>query len=136
MIEWGTIILSAIVSLLSAGGIGWIVTAKEDKKAKALENKQKEVELEEYKKDEIIKDWKDIAEERKHRAEELKESVAMHEKREDEKDKLIDDLRALLDKRNTSCAVAELMRCNETSCPNRKPPFGMREADIKDSFEK
>ena len=135
VIEWGTIILSAVVSLLSAGGIGWIVTAKEDKKAKDLENKQKEIELEEYKKDEIIKDWKDIAEERKHRAEELAEDLKVHEAREQEKDDIISDLRSQLDKKNTYCAVAELMRCEEIACPNRKPPIGMRETKVTDSFE-
>lgn len=135
VVEWGTIIVSAIVSLLSAGGIGWIVTAKEDKKAKDLENKQKEIELEEYKKDEIIKDWKDIADERKQRAEELAISVKDHEAREREKDDIISDLRNQLDKKNTYCAVAELMRCEEISCPSRKPPFGMRETKVADSFE-
>lgn len=135
VVEWGTIILSAIVSLLSAGGIGWIVTAKEDKKAKDLENKKKEVELEEYKKDEIIKDWKEIAEERKHRAEELALDVKEYKKREDEKDAQISDLKAHLDEKNTYCAVAELMRCDEISCPNRRPPFGMRETKVKDNFE-
>ena len=134
-IEWGTIIISALASIVSAGGIGWMVTAKEDKKTKQLENKQKEVELEEYKKDEIIKDWKDIAEERKQRADELALEVKEHERREDEKDALISDLKAQLDKKNTYCAVAELMRCEEISCPNRKPPFGMRETKVADSFE-
>lgn len=135
VVEWGTIILSAIVSLLSAGGIGWIVTAKEDKKAKDLENEKKEIELEEYKKDEIIKDWKEIAEERKHRAEELALEVKEYKKREDERDVQISDLKAHLDEKNTYCAVAELMHCDEISCLNRRPPFGMSETKVKDSFE-
>ena len=42
--------------LLGAGGIGWLVTAKEDKKQKQLENQQKEAELNEYKRDEVLKD--------------------------------------------------------------------------------
>ena len=55
-ITWVTLVINALIALLSAGGVGWIITAKEDKKAKMLENKQKEQEIEEHKKDEIIKD--------------------------------------------------------------------------------
>ena len=128
IIEWGTMIFTALVSLLSAGGIGWIFTARQDRKAKELDNKAKEYELEEHKKDEIIKDWKDIASERKTRAEELAATLK-------EKDVLIADLRAKLDEKNTYCAVAELMRCETVSCPERKPPFGMRETKVVDNFE-
>lgn len=134
-IEWGTVILSALVTLLSAGGIGWMFTIREDKKTKKLENKRKEAEIEEFKKDEIINDWKEIAEERKKYAEELATNVKEHQNREREKDEIISDLKAQLDKKNTYCAVAELMRCEEISCPNRKPPFGMREKKIADNFE-
>ena len=61
--------------------------------------------------------------------------VKEYKKREDEKDAQISDLKAHLDEKNTYCAVAELMRCDEISCPNRRPPFGMRETKVKDSFE-
>ena len=135
IIEWGTVLINSIIMLLSAGGIGWIITAKEDKKNKQLENKQKEAELEEFKRDEIIKDWKDIAEERRVRADELAAELKDEKHRNDEKDALISDLKAQLDKKNTYCAVAELMRCEEISCPNRKPPFGLRETKVSDSFE-
>ena len=71
-ITWATLLINALIALVSAGGVGWIITAKEDKKQKQLENKAKEQEIEEHKKDEIIKDWKEIAEERHQRAIELK----------------------------------------------------------------
>lgn len=135
VIEWSTIILSSIASLLSAGGIGWIVTVREDKKAKVLENKQKEAELEEYKKDEIIKDWEGIAAERKQRADELAVLLKEHEEREIQKDNIISDLRSQLAKKNAHYAAAKLMRCEKISCPERRPPLGMTETKVTDSFE-
>lgn len=122
-ITWLTILINAIVALLSAGGVGWIITAKEDKKQKQLENEAKEQEIEEHKKDEIIKDWKEIAEERRRRCEELKSDSEKKDERLLEKDNLISDLKAKLDDRNTYCAVSELLKCNDLQCGSRKPPF-------------
>ena len=122
-IAWLTILINAVVALLSVGGVGWIITAKEDKKQKQLENKAKEQEIEEHKKDEIIKDWKDIAEERRRRCEELKADSDKKDERLLEKDNLISDLKAKLDDRNTYCAVSELLKCNDLQCGSRKPPF-------------
>lgn len=122
-ITWLTILINAIVALLSAGGVGWIITAKEDKKQKQLENEAKEQEIEEHKKDEIIKDWKEIAEERRRRCEELKSDNEKKDERLLEKDNLISDLKAKLDDRNTYCAVSELLKCNDLQCGSRKPPF-------------
>lgn len=122
-ITWLTILINAVVALLSAGGVGWIITAKEDKKQKQLENEAKEQEIEEHKKDEIIKDWKEIAEERRRRCEELKSDSEKKDERLLEKDNLISDLKAKLDDRNTYCAVSELLKCNDLQCGSRKPPF-------------
>lgn len=132
--DWG-IVVNTVVILASAGGIGWIVTAREDKKAKRLENRKRDLEIEEFKKNDVLQDWKDIAEERKKRAESLLADFKELERKIDEKDKLISDLKSKLDDKNTACAVAELMKCEEVGCPNRKPPFGMRETKIADSFE-
>lgn len=122
-IEWVTLIVNAVVTLLAVGGLGWIFTIREDKKHKKLENKQKEAEIDEYKKDEIIKDWKDIAEERKLRADELSAELKEKEKQGIEKDNTISELRTKLDERNTYCAVSELLKCNDIQCSSRKPPF-------------
>ena len=135
MLEWGTIILSAIVSLLSAGGLGWIITAREDKKAKALDNKEKEIDIKEKEKDDVIQDWKDIAEERKNRCDELKNDLREKDDKLTQKDEIISELKTKLDARNTYCAVAELLRCEDTACPNRKPPFGTREVRVQDNFD-
>lgn len=122
-ITWATLLINALIALVSAGGVGWIITAKEDKKQKQLENKAKEQEIEEHKKDEIIKDWKEIAEERRRRCEELKTDCNKKDEKLVEKDTVISDLKAKLDDRNTYCAVSELMKCTDIQCINRKPPF-------------
>lgn len=122
-ITWATLLINAIIALLSAGGVGWIITAKEDKKQKQLENKAKEQEIEEHKKDEIIRDWKEIAEERRLRCEELKNEVEKKDEIISIKDNTISDLKAKLDDRNTYCAVSELMKCTDIQCGTRKPPF-------------
>lgn len=122
-ITWATLLINAVIALLSAGSVGWIVTVKEDKRSKKLENRRKELEIEEHKKDEIIKDWKDIAEERQKAITELKEEAKIKDDRIAEKDSIISELKAKLDDRNTYCAVSELMKCNDIQCASRKPPF-------------
>lgn len=128
-------IISSATTLLSVGGLGWIVTAKEDKTSKKLDNKEKELNIEEKKKDEIIKDWKDIADERKSRCTELEITLKDRDEIIMKKDETISELRTKLDEKNTYCAVAELMRCEDVKCVNRKPPFGMRETKPSDSFK-
>ena len=100
-----------------------------------LENKQKEQEIEEHKKDEIIKDWKDIAEERKQRCDELKTDCDKKDAKIAEKDAIISELKQKLDERNTYCAISEMLRCESVACPDRKPPFGMKEIKLSDTFE-
>jgi hypothetical protein len=134
-ITWATLIINAVIALVSAGGVGWIITAREDKKQKQLENKQKEQEIEEHKKDEVIKDWKEIAEERRKRCEELKLDCDKKDEKLVEKDNIISDLRAKLDARNTYCAVSEMLRCEKVACTDRKPPYGMKEIKLDDTFE-
>ncbi len=134
-VEWGTIVLSAIVSLLSAGGLGWIVTVKEDKRAKSLDNESKKNAIEEKKRDDVIDEWKDIATEERRRVAELRKSLDEKDKQVTEKDNIISDLRTKLDEKNTYCAVAELLKCEDLQCPSRHPPFGMKETKITDKFE-
>ena len=134
ILDWGTLIVSACVSLLSAGGLGWIITAKEDKKAKKLENKEKEIDISEKQKDEVINDWKDLAEERKKAYDDQREIARELDTKLTERDRTISELKSKLDEKNTYCAVAELMRCESISCSQRKPPFGTREIKVQDNF--
>ena len=121
--EWLTLIINAVVTLISVGGIAWIFTIRQDRKAKDLENQEKENDIKEKQKDEVIKDWKDIAEERKTRCDELKNDVKEKESLLHEKDATISELRQKLDDRNTYCGVSELLRCSRVQCADRIPPF-------------
>lgn len=135
-IEWGTIVISSIVSLISAGGIGWIVTAREDKRSKQLDNTAKEDEIKEHRKDEIINDWKEIAEERKQRADKMALDIEQIQERSRKKDDIISELRTKLDSRNTYCAVAELLRCDNLTCDRRQPPISPTIVTTNASVEK
>lgn len=53
--EWTTIIVS-IISALAGGGLISLLTIRETKKSKKLANTEKELELEDKKKDEVIND--------------------------------------------------------------------------------
>ncbi len=134
-LEWIPILVNAFTTIVCVGGIGWIFTIKEDKKSKKLDNEAKEIDIKEKQKDEIIRDWKEIADERKSRCVELEDRCNERDEIIANKDEIISELRTKLDERNTYCAVAELMRCEEVSCINRKPPFGMKEAKISEKFE-
>lgn len=98
-------------------------TVREDKRAKQLENEAKEDEIKEHRKDEIINDWKEIAEERKLRADKMALDIEQIQERSRKKDEVISELRTKLDSRNTYCAVAELLRCNNLTCERRQPPI-------------
>ena len=98
-------------------------TVREDKRAKQLENEAKEDEIKEHRKDEIINDWKEIAEERKLRADKMALDIEQMQERSRKKDEVISELRTKLDSRNTYCAVAELLRCKNLTCERRQPPI-------------
>lgn len=121
--EWLTLVINAVVTLLGIGGIGWIFTVRQDRRSKDLDNKAKENEIEDKKKADIIQDWKDIAEERKHRAEKLVEDNEALQERIIKKDEIITSLRTKIDNLNSYCAVAELLKCETLDCQSRKPPF-------------
>lgn len=130
MIEWGTVLVTAITTLLSVSGIGWMFTIREDKKAKRLDNEEKQVKIEDFQKDQAINEWKDIANERKHRAEELKDTISKHEARIDRDYETIDKLKTQLGEKNKACAVADILRCVKIECPSREPKISTIQHDI------
>ena len=139
-IQWLQLIISAVVTLLSVGGLGWILTAKEDKKSKQLDNTRKEDEIAERKKNEVLEDWRELCSVYKSQAEEANARLADKDLRIREKDDIISDLRTKLDERNTALAVSELLKCHDIQCPNRKPSFASSiinvDASIKDFIGK
>lgn len=111
--EWTSIITVLIAALIPTGGLTAIVTMRDKKTAAFLENVKV-----------LTEQWRRIAEERTHRAEELKTDLDRKETVIQEQWREISQLRNELDDTRTARAVSELLKCEKTSCTDRIPPFG------------
>lgn len=111
--DWSGIITALIAALVPTGGLTALVTMRDKKTAAFIENTK-----------EINDHWKGIAEERTNRAQELKADLDKKEQVIQEQWKEISQLRNELDDARTQKAVAEILKCETTSCIDRKPPFG------------
>lgn len=111
--EWTSIITALIAALIPTGGLTAIVTMRDKKTAAFLENVKV-----------LTEQWRGIADERTHRAEELKTDLDRKEAVIQEQWREISQLRNELDDTRTARAVSELLKCEKTSCTDRIPPFG------------
>lgn len=123
--DWTTIIITILTLLISNGGLVTLVTLREKKNAAFLDNISK-----------LIDQWQEVVNDRKLRADELKSDL-------DRKDAKIDSLYAEiaklhgeLDHTRTSEAVARMLKCENTACLDRKPPFGSVEIKIAKTVDK
>ena len=123
--DWTTIIITILTLLISNGGLVTLVTLREKKNAAFLDNISK-----------LIDQWQEVANDRKSRADELKTDL-------DKKDNKIDSLyieiaklRSELDHTRTSEAVARMLKCENTACLERKPPFGSDGIKIPKTIDK
>lgn len=123
--DWTAIIITILTLLISNGGLVTLVTLREKKNAAFLDNISK-----------LIDQWQEVANDRKSRADELKNDL-------DKKDNKIDSLyieiaklRSELDHTRTSEAVARMLKCENTACLDRKPPFGSVEIKIAKTVDK
>lgn len=111
--DWATILVALIGALIPSGGFLALFTMSEKKAALQQENNKG-----------LLADYMALAEERKSEVANMRELLA---KKEDElmaQIKMNSSLRHSLDDVHTELAVANLMRCTITKCPNREPPFG------------
>ena len=113
MMDWTGIITALIAALIPTGGLTAIVTLRDKKTAAFIANTK-----------EINDHWKGIADDREQRARELKEDLDRKEEIIQEQWREISELRNELDNTRTARAVAELLKCEKTSCTDRQPPFG------------
>lgn len=110
---WVQIVSIVIAALIPTGGVTTLFMVR---------GKRKELEIANL--TQVIERWKDIAEDRRKRAEELKTDL---DRRDDKIDRLygtISDLRTDLDHERTARAVASMMICDRTKCGDRNPPYG------------
>lgn len=131
--DWTGIITALIAALIPTGGLTAIVTMRDKKTAAFLENVKA-----------ITEQWQMIANERQERCGELKADLDRKddkiEEQYREKEALrqrLDSTRDDLDHCRTALAVAELMKCENTSCTDRIPPFGQGQKQCKliESYE-
>lgn len=111
--DWTGIITALIAALVPTGGLTAIVTLRDKKTAAFLTNVKA-----------ITEQWQEVAEERHQRAVELKADLDRKEEIIQEQWREISQLRNELDETRTARAVAELLKCEKTSCTGRVPPFG------------
>lgn len=117
--EWTTIIV-AIIGALAGGGVTSLVTMREKKTGKQLENQSnlQEIELK------LVNELQDQIENLNLRIEKKDEMLA-------EKDDIISDLKDRLDKSRSKCSVNEILKCVKLECPSREPKIGTRYVDVE-----
>ena len=120
-----TIIITILTLLISNGGLVTLVTLREKKNAAFLDNISK-----------LIDQWQEVANDRKLRADELKSDLDRKDAKIDSLYAEIAKLRGELDHTRTSEAVARMLKCENTACLDRKPPFGSVEIKIAKTVDK
>ena len=111
--DWSQI----ISSLIETGGLAAlfivIITATEKKSAAMLENAKQ-----------LAASSKELADEYQSREAETQKLLQKKEQELLGQIKMNSGLRHSLDDAHTECAVAKLMYCKNSKCPQRDPPFG------------
>ena len=113
--EWTTIIV-AIVGALAGGGLVSLLTIRETKKGKQLENKEKEDNR-----------WSKLCDELQDQIESLNERLVKKDERITELEDTNADLHIKLDESNTALAKTTLLKCSKLACKDRIPPLGYSE---------
>lgn len=113
--EWTTIIV-AIIGALAGGGLSRLITVKESKKEKQLDNKEKEDNR-----------WEKLADQLQDQIENLNERIDKKDARITELEDVNASLRHKLDEVNTDYVRANLLKCSSLNCMDRKPPLGFTE---------
>lgn len=104
--DWTPIIVNLAGLIAACGGFSGIVTLKENRRAKKLENDKS-----------AASEWKELYTETKEEVKELNKKI-------DELYGVLKDQRETIDALNTQVAVSRLCECKKISCPERDPPFG------------
>lgn len=122
MIEWTTILV-ALISAAAGGGITSLVTMREKKKEKQLENKEKEEEIE----NKNSNRWEKLADQLQDQIESLNERIDKKDARITELEDVNGELRHKLDETNSALIKATLLKCSKLACIDRQPPLGFTE---------
>lgn len=131
--EWTTIIV-AIVGALAGGGLVSLLTIRETKKGKQLENKEKEEDIENKNSDR----WEKLADQLSEQIEKLNIQITDLNNRLEKKDELLEekndiisDLKTKLDKTRSRYIASDMCRCLRVECKDREPSWGSRVLDVE-----
>lgn len=134
MIDITTIIVAIGGSIISAGGITSLVTMREKKKEKQLENKEKEIDN----KEKEDSRWEKLVDQLSDEIEKLNTQIAALNTRLEKKDELLEekndvisDLRMKLDKTRSRYIASDMCRCLRVECKDREPSWGSRVMDVE-----
>ena len=111
--DWTAIITTLIATLIPTGGFLGLFTIRERKTELMLNNAST-----------LNDGWTMLANERQEMVKERDAKIAEKDIKIDELYRMNSSLRHRLDDAHTRAAVAEVMRCDISSCPERRPPFG------------
>lgn len=111
--DWTQIIVTLLTLLIPTGGLVAIFTMAEKKSALMLENAKA-----------LAQSYKELADEYQNREAETQKLLQKKEQEMLDQIKMNSGLRHSLDDAHTECAVAKLMYCKNSKCPQRDPPFG------------
>jgi len=112
--DWTTIIITALSSLLSGGVIGGVVFFRENKRARQLENENT-----------ASAQWRELYEKAEAKVEAQNGKIEALFK---ENGRLRDQNNSL----TTQRAVMSVYKCVEFGCSKRRPPFGMESNQVND----
>ena len=116
--DWTQIITTLLTLLIPTGGLVAIFTMAEKKSALMLENAKA-----------LAQSYKELADEYQQREKETQQLLTQKEDELLKQIRMNSSLRHSLDDAHTECAVAKLMYCKNSKCPQRDPPFG-KDADL------
>lgn len=111
--DWTQIITTLLTLLIPTGGLVAIFTMAEKKSALMLENAKA-----------LAQSYKELADEYQQREKETQQLLTQKENELLKQIRMNSSLRHSLDDAHTECAVAKLMYCKNSKCPQRDPPFG------------
>jgi hypothetical protein len=111
--DWTQIITTLLTLLIPTGGLVAIFTMAEKKSALMLENAKA-----------LAQSYKELADEYQQREKETQQLLTQKEDELLKQIRMNSSLRHSLDDAHTECAVAKLMYCKNSKCPQRDPPFG------------
>lgn len=118
-----TIIGSILAAVGGVSGIVALVTIRETKKGKQLDNAGKEEEI----KEKNDSRWEKLADQLQDQIETLNERLIKKDERITELEDSNAMLRQKLDETNTALAKATLLKCSRLQCIDRIPPLGYSE---------